>query len=119
MLPEVIEKLLILGVMLWFNYLIGIKDYNFFFILFLSILCIFSLKDIQFPGFLLMVGSFFSGCLLEIYLIHTYLFIEPTGYRFVDFAISLFIILFSAKILQMITSVLKRKLKIWKLAHFE
>lgn len=107
----------ILGIMLWFNYLLGIKNYNFFFILFLGILCIFSLKDIQFPGFLLMVGSLFSGCLLEIYLIHTYLFIEPTGYRFVNFAISLFIILSSAKILQLITSVLKGKFKIWKLAQ--
>lgn len=107
----------ILAIMLWCNYLLGNKDYNFFFILFLGIACIFSLKNIQFPGFLLMVGSFFSGCLLEIYLIHFYLFIEPTGYRFCDFAISLFIILSTAKILELITSVLKRRFKIWKLVQ--
>lgn len=105
----------ILSVMLYFNYLLGIKSYNFFFFLFLGILCIFSLKDCRFPDFLLRTESLFSGCLLEIYLIHSYLFIKPTGYRFFDFTISLFIILSTAKILQMITFLVKTRLKIWKL----
>lgn len=41
----------------------------------------------------------FEACLLEIYLIHGYLFINPTGNRVVDFVISLSLIILAALLL--------------------
>ena len=41
-----------------------------------------------------------EACLLEIYLIHKYLFIEPTGNRVVDFIITLIVIVIAALVLK-------------------
>jgi acyltransferase-like protein len=99
-----------LATMFSLNYLLGIKDYNFFLILFLAVFGIFSFINLKLSGLLVVPASYFSGCLLEIYLIHTYLFVEPTGYRFADFVISFLLILLSAKILQIISSAMTRQL---------
>jgi hypothetical protein len=101
----------VLAAMLSFNYLFGLKDYNFFFILFFAVFGIFSFINLKLSALLVVSASYFSGCLLEIYLIHTYLFVKPTGYRFADFAISLLLILTSAKILQTISTVVMRKVR--------
>jgi len=99
-----------LATMFSLNYLLGIKDYNFFLILFFAVFGIFSFINLKLSGLLVVPASYFSGCLLEIYLIHTYLFVEPTGYRFADFVISFLLILLSAKILQIISSAMTRQL---------
>lgn len=99
-----------LATMFSLNYLLGIKDYNFFLILFLAVFGIFYFINLKLSGLLVVPASYFSGCLLEIYLIHTYLFVEPTGYRFADFVISFLLILLSAKILQIISSAMTRQL---------
>lgn len=97
----------VLAAMFSFNYLFGFKDYNFFFILFFAVVGIFFFINLKLFAVFVTLASYFSGCLLEIYLIHSYLFVEPTGYRFADFVISLLLILTSAKILQIISSLLQ------------
>ena len=96
--------------MLSFNYLFGLKDYNCFFILFFAVFGIFFFINLKLSALFVTPASYFSGCLLEIYLIHTYLFVEPTGYRFANFVISFLLILLSAKILQIISTAIIRQL---------
>jgi len=102
----------VLVAMLSFNYLFGLKDYNFFFILFFAVFGIFFFINLKTPVLLVVPLSYLSGCLLEIYLIHSYLFVNPTGYHLPNLVISLMLILSSAKILQTISSVVISKARI-------
>lgn len=81
-----------------------IKYFNFFSIFFLSICMILSLHNISFPDFFVKAVSYLSNSTLEIYLIHSYLFITPTPYRIANFFISLILILIIAQILYRISS---------------
>ena len=54
------------------------------------VLCLTNIRLPQIPSGPL---ELLHGCLLEIYLMHTYLYIHPTNYLFLDFAISLIVII--------------------------
>jgi hypothetical protein len=103
-------------IIFFFHYSLGIKYFDFLFVLLIAIFVIHLFKNLQLPKFIIIATTYFSGCLLEIYLIHGYLFVRPNGHRIADFVISLFLILTSAKILQMIASLLAGKIKIFKAA---
>ena len=52
---------------------------------------------------------FFSGCLLEIYLLHPYFFISFTHVRVINFVVSLILILFLAKSAASFSQVISRQ----------
>ncbi|EIM63584.1 acyltransferase family protein [Desulfobacter postgatei] len=86
------------------NFIFNIKTLNFFFILFFSIFLIYACRDITVRDWVDKGAVFFSGCILEIYLIHGYFFMTPTHNRIIDFLLSLLTIILMAKILSMIAS---------------
>lgn len=79
--------------------------YIFASILFMSIslfLLLYSLPSIPF----IKLPLFFSGCILEIYLIHPYLYLHFFGNRIYDFILSLVVILVLSKMLEYISTFL-------------
>ena len=69
-----------------------IRQWNFYFIFFISLGIVLWLIQVELPRNLFLPFTFFSGCLLEIYIIHTYLMVEITGYRLVDLFLSITLI---------------------------
>ena len=90
------------------NYIADIKQFDFFLVLFFCVFLIFFINSIEFPTSLITLTSYFSGCLLEIYLIHPYLNRKFVGHWPLDFLLSVSVILATAKILQWISSRLKQ-----------
>jgi hypothetical protein len=82
------------------NFLLKINDYNFFLIIAISALLTVWLCEVILPAWLLRPISYLSDIVLEIYLIHTYLFFVFTGLKFADYVLSMCVILFTAKLLQ-------------------
>ena len=70
--------------------------------MFFSIFFIYACWNIIIKEWVHKGAVFFSGCILEIYLIHGYFFMTPTHNRIIDFSLSLFTIVLLAKILSMI-----------------
>ncbi|WP_459943325.1 hypothetical protein, partial [Deferrisoma palaeochoriense] len=77
----------------------GVKALNFPLLLGLFVAAVSWWHGFEVPGWLERVTLPFAGCLLEIYLLHTYLFIHPTGNLGVDLALSLALVLAVAKTL--------------------
>lgn len=82
------------------NFLLRINDYNFFLIMAASALLTVWLREAILPAWLLRPISYLSDIVLEIYLIHTYLFFVFTGSKFADYVLSMCVILITAKLLQ-------------------
>lgn len=82
------------------NFLLRINGYNFFLIMAASALLTVWLREAILPARLLRPISYLSDIVLEIYLIHTYLFFVFTGSKFADYVLSMCVILITAKLLQ-------------------
>jgi hypothetical protein len=50
----------------------------------ISILIIIFTQEAYFPKFMLPMGTWLSGILLEVYLLHPYLKVSPTSYSFIN-----------------------------------
>lgn len=85
------------------NLVFDFKALNFLFTLFFSLAGIYSCLAFNFPNLMYRATLFFSGALFEIYLIHSYLFIEPTRMRSANFIISMIVIILLAKGLSLIS----------------
>jgi hypothetical protein len=90
--------------MFYFNKYLEIKSYNYYFILFLGTICALFLIVAKLPSTLFRGLSFFSDCILEVYLIHPYLVYRKTRYVFIDFIIYLLLVMVTAKVLQLVSS---------------
>lgn len=88
----------------------SVKQFNFFVILFLSLAFIFFTFNFHIPKFIVLISSVFQNCLLEIYLTHRHLYIRPSGNPYLDFFLSLCLILCVAKILKILSSTIKARL---------
>ncbi|HAO23329.1 MAG TPA: hypothetical protein DCQ37_24520 [Desulfobacteraceae bacterium] len=95
-----------------FNYFLKIKSFNFFFIFFSAISVIFFFDHVVLPQIVMKGVSYFSDSVLEIYLIHPYLFIKPTPYQSVNFILSLALMLITARLLQKFSSSLSDRLNV-------
>lgn len=82
------------------NFLLRINAYNVFLIIAASALLAVWLREAILPAWLLRPISYLSDIMLEIYLIHTYLFFVFTGSKLADYALSMCVILLTAKLLQ-------------------
>ena len=82
------------------NFLLRVNAYNYFLIMAASVLLVVWLREAVLPAWLLRPISYLSDVVLEIYLIHTYLFFGFTGSKFADYAFSMCVILLAAKLLQ-------------------
>jgi len=100
----------VLSLFLFLNYYLGIKTFNFYFILTLSLASVYWLMNIRLPTAILRYFSFFSICVLEIYIIHSYLIVKGNNSQVINFTASVVLILFTAKLLQIIASLLKNRL---------
>lgn len=89
------------------NLVFDYNGMNFFFLLFFSLAGIYSCQDFKVPHLINKWLIFFSGSLLEIYLIHGYMFVAPTKNRIIDFVASFIIIIVLAKMLSIISSKIK------------
>jgi hypothetical protein len=100
-----------LGAMLVLNVKLGYKDANG---VLLALACISSnlwLMNVQIPQLRpLRLLARLEDCLLEIYLIHTYLFLHLTGHNVLDFPVSLVTIIVSAWLLNLAGSKLMAQL---------
>ncbi|MBW8028492.1 MAG: acyltransferase family protein [Ferrovum sp.] len=93
--------------MLALNKLWGINSLNYYLILVSAVaLCNIFLVQ-RLPDILSLVSSTLSGCILEIYLIHTYLFIKIKQYEFIGYAVSMLLTIIVAKSLGKIRDRLK------------
>lgn len=72
---------------------------NFFFILILSISFLFSFLEISIRDSIYRYISIFSPCVLEIYLLHPYFSLKPTGNHFVNFLLSFVVVILLSMIL--------------------
>jgi len=104
-----ILSIVTLCVMISMNFFYHYKQLNFFLILFFSIFFIFSVYDIILNEKIYESAIFFSGCLLEIYLLHPYFFISFTTVRVINFVVSLILILFLAKSAASFSQVISRQ----------
>ena len=102
--------MIILSVMLYANFVLSFKELNFFFILFFSLTLIGAVTELRLPQTVNTISFFFTGCLLEIYLVHWYFFMTPTSHRLLNFLISFFIIVLISKFLSSVSTKLNNKL---------
>lgn len=89
------------------NLLWNITIYNYVFIVTCSIGIVFWLMEFRLSPRLLRPITYFSDCTFEIYLLHTYLFVEITGSKAFNYVFSLCLILIFAKLLQQLTEMLR------------
>ena len=90
--PVVLSGALTIGlsvVLLGLNLLLQFKQLNPVLIVVISISTVSWLKDARLPKKLPSALGLLSGCLLEIYLLHSYFFLRVTGYSAADFLISM------------------------------
>lgn len=89
------------------NIAMNFNNLNYFFILFSSISIVAFLLNSKLPNFIINKLLLLSGCVMQIYFIHTYLFVhEITKYTVINFMISIIIIIFCAMLLNKVTSYL-------------
>lgn len=108
-LSRIIAIIIFLAMMV-INFKFHIKNYNFFFILLFSIALIYACMDLRISERMQKGTLFFSGCILEIYLLHGYFFVTPTDHRVIDFLLSLGIIILMAKMLSIFSIKLNQKM---------
>lgn len=93
--------------MLALNKIWNIDAYNYYLIFISAVAVCDILLVYRLPAFLSPISSALSGCVLEIYLIHTYLFIHSARSPFTGFAASALLIILVAKFLSAIRERLK------------
>lgn len=89
--------------MVFFKFL-NFSAFNFLLILTFSVTFLFTMLNFKLPSRFYPLIGFFTGCLLEIYLLHPYFFFNVTHYRILDFLISTFSIVILGKLLSIISS---------------
>lgn len=92
-------SILVLGL---FNVVLKVNSFNYFLILAASVLLTLWLLKVSLPVWLSHSANYFSDLLLEIYLIHTYLFLTVTGLRALDYVLSLCVIVIVARVLHLL-----------------
>lgn len=90
-----------------FNFMLQIKDSNYIFILGCAINVVLLLLTIKIPRFIYVIMLPLSGCVLEIYFIHTYLFIRKEDLSMLT---NYFLSLFTIILVSLFLSFLARKL---------
>ena len=103
--------LVLAAAMLALNLALGVKTLNFYFIVAMSACAVLWLKDARLPAWPLRPFGVVSGIILEVYLIHSYLYVPPTGYAFVDYLLSLALVLVVARLLNRVASMIRRCLR--------
>ena len=96
--------------MLSFNFQFNINQLNFILILSFSVLFVFSIQSLTIGSHIYGIFSIFTGCILEIYLLHPYLSVHPTNNLILDFIISVIIVFVSAKFLNNLTNCIQHYL---------
>jgi surface polysaccharide O-acyltransferase-like enzyme len=86
--------------MVSFNFLFRVNSYNAVLIVAASVVCTLWLREATLPPWLMRPISYLSDMIMEIYLIHTYLFLSFIGDKFADYFLSMCLVLSAAKILQ-------------------
>ena len=102
------------------NLFTTIKWLNFYLILSVSLLLVLWLQRVRLPQWRIFQKLLtFNDALLEVYLVHTYLFITPTGQTFVDYFVSMLVICVVAKFLSiMAKKVESQAFKKTEAAHY-
>lgn len=98
------------GSILILNYLMSIKAFNFYLLLLLFGFFVLSVEHLYFPKTVHSLMDFLSGFTLEIYLIHTAIFIGLTAVRPVDFILSVLLIVAVSILLVRISNSVKKQL---------
>jgi hypothetical protein len=107
LLPGIIAILSVVA-MLALNLKWQIKSYNYFLLLFICISAVSFLMNSKLSVLPLKVLLVLANCVLEIYFIHTYLFIHPLGYsKSISFIISCSVIILTSLILSRISQKLR------------
>jgi surface polysaccharide O-acyltransferase-like enzyme len=88
------------SLMVSFNFLFRVNSYNAVLIVAASVVCTLWLREATLPPWLMRPISYLSDMIMEIYLIHTYLFLSFIGDKFADYFLSMCLVLSAAKILQ-------------------
>ncbi len=96
--------------MLFTHYILDCDWLNFLFMLTIAAYGLLFLQEIKLPKILIQVGAWLSGVLLEIYLLHPYLFIKPTGLLGLNISISIAVVLLVAFFLSQFAKLLSRRL---------
>ena len=115
-LPSILMGILVLasaGILLALNLLLEYKSINFPLIIVHVCAITLLLKTARLPHLLIAPFDFLNGCLLEIYLLHAYLFVKPFECAFLNFAISLVCIISISLLLAFVAN----KIRIW-IKHF-
>jgi hypothetical protein len=102
--------IIILFIMFLTNFLYDLKSLNFICILTFSLALIGAVKDFKVPDIINQFSLFFSGCLLEIYLLHGYLFVTPTANRLINLMVSVGLIIFVSKLVSSVSFKLNKKI---------
>ncbi|MDX9785235.1 MAG: acyltransferase family protein [Desulfobacterales bacterium] len=90
---SVIFFLIMMGLNIFFKF----SALNFFLLLLFSVSLIFSTCDVVISDKWYQIMSPFTGCIFEIYLLHSYLSVTPTQIRIIDFIISLTLVVFLSR----------------------
>ena len=99
------------GVLLGVNLLANFRELN---LLLLATICVLAslwLKDARLPERPLRTVAFLSPCILFIYFLHSYLFVRPTRYRYVDMMLSLALIVGVSWVLRRLAEVLRKAVR--------
>ena len=99
------------ALMIFFNHFLKIDFLNFPLMIFFTVFFICAVIELRLPGFVYMATSFFSGCILEIYLLHPYLWLETNAPIYVNSFATLVLILWVSKLLNVINIFIKSSTK--------
>ncbi|MBN1588457.1 MAG: acyltransferase family protein [Pirellulales bacterium] len=98
------------GLMVVLNVSAGFKQLNFLLIVAMAAFTVLCIKDARLPHKLPLSRFLLSGCLMEIYVVHSYLYVRPTGQKMFDLAISLAWIIFVSWLLSRVARGIRRRL---------
>jgi hypothetical protein len=96
------------AVLVLLNLAFHFSQLNFWLIAGICIALVLWLKEASLPRRLLLPLEALSGCVLEIYFLHSYLVVKPTGFTVPDAAISLACILLISLVLHRIAETIRR-----------
>jgi hypothetical protein len=90
------------------NFVVSVKTFNFYLLLVLFGSFVLSVEYMSFPKTIHSFMHYLSNCVLEIYLIHTAIFIRLTSIKSIDFLVSLLCIISLSIVLAWISNVIKK-----------
>lgn len=101
--------------MLVFNFMLGLKAFNYMFIIIISIATVILLMGYRLPSLVFSNFTLLSGCILEIYFIHVYLFIKLPQFPWViNISLTTLVTIITALTLSKTAAVLKTSLRLQK-----